>query len=76
MAKKTHQNKPKYALDRLKRPYFLNFSRGRIPPDPPTKAQALRALGWALRAQRDFPLAGKLSPPLEKSWLRAWLRLI
>ena len=42
--------------------YFKIFP-GEDTPEPPSKIQALRALGWALRAQRDFPLAEKMSPP-------------
>ena len=64
-SKKIIQNKPRHASERFKWPYLFKFSRGRIPPDPPTKTRALRALGLgASRPKGFFP---SRNPPLEKN---------
>ena len=55
--------KDRYALDHLKWPYFFKIFRGRIPPDPPTKILALRALGFGASRPKWYYHRRKIAPP-------------
>ena len=68
LKKNKYKIRSKYTLKRTKLHHFKKFSRGSMPPNPPSNAHGFATCKFSNLKKKI------LGPPPPKSWGRPWLR--